>query len=83
MDIAKQLSVALQAEAARKGATTATCAGLYAVAIGFRSGAESDYWTPINDVLIGTFGLKGLVLVKETAWKIHDNAAAALKAEKF
>jgi hypothetical protein len=82
VDLREQIAIAVQAESQRKGATTATCAGLYAVAIGSAFDAEADYWTPINDALIGAFGLRGLGRVKETAWKIHDHAARAMRGER-
>lgn len=81
MNLQEQIAIAVQSEARRKGATTGTCAGLYAVAIGARDGGDTDYWTAINEALIGTFGLKGLGRVKETAWKIHKHVADAMHKE--
>lgn len=80
MDFKTQMSVAIQAESRRKGATAATCAGLYAVAIGAASADGSEYWQPINAALETSFGAKGRDRVKVTAWAIHDAAAAALTA---
>lgn len=80
MELSKQIAIGVTAEAKRKGATVATCAGLYAVAIGIAAGHGADYWRPLNETLEAAFGARGRDRVKATAWKIHDNAAAALKA---
>lgn len=79
VNLADQISVAVRAEATRHGSTQGTCAGLYAFAIGAAAGADADYWGPINKAISQAFGMKGLIRVKEMAWKINDHAGKALK----
>jgi len=78
MDNADQLAVVIKAEAVRKGATEATCAALYAVAIGLAVSRDADYWRPINIALMDAFGEAGHRRTKALAWEIHNNAAVAL-----
>lgn len=81
MNLQEQIAIAVQSEARRKGATTGTCAGLYAVAIGLASGTAADYWRPINEALEASFGPKGRERAKETAWKIHEHVVEAMRKE--
>jgi len=80
MDLSDQFSIAIIAEASRKGATTGTCAGLYAMAIGTHDGSDAAYWKPLHDALVATFGRNGLERVKALAWTIYHNTALAIDA---
>ena len=79
MTPADLISHTIRAETWRKGSSRRTVAALYSVAIG--TGRDDvGYWRPINEAVVDRFGYDGLRAIKTTAWRIHDAAAAALKA---